>query len=100
MSLFWAGVTTVQDGFGKAEYISRCTALGQIPVTQVIKCLQLDSLDLDHYGIGDKGMEALYAALLVCVLLVLAVACFLQVTTQTTAAVAEYRSIPLFGSYA
>lgn len=59
------GVNFVQDSFGKSEYLSQCEQLGIIPSTQVVKFLQHDELDLAHYGLGDKGVVALCAALLV-----------------------------------
>lgn len=59
------GVNFVQDSFGKSEYLAQCEQLGIIPSTQVVKFLQHDELDLAHYGLGDKGVMALSAALLV-----------------------------------
>lgn len=64
--LHYAGVAAPKDSYGKQAYLSECEELHVTPAAQIVKYLEADALVLSHYGIGDKGLQALLAALQVC----------------------------------
>ena len=51
------------DSFGKLAYLTTCDDLGLVPVSQVLKYLEQEDMQLTHYGVGPRGVRALAAAL-------------------------------------
>ena len=52
-----------QDSFGKLAYLTKCDDMGLVPVSQVLKYLEQEDMQLTHYGVGPRGIAALAAGL-------------------------------------
>mmetsp|Transcript_7244 Transcript_7244/g.25530 ORF Transcript_7244/g.25530 Transcript_7244/m.25530 type:complete len:353 (-) Transcript_7244:86-1144(-) len=52
------------DTHGKLAYLAKCDELGLIPVSQVLKYLEQEEMQITHYGLGQAGVQALAEALL------------------------------------
>ncbi|XRB06692.1 hypothetical protein NFJ02_28g66460 [Pycnococcus provasolii] len=52
-----------EDVYGKARYLQACEELGVVPVSQILKFLEHDTLQATHYGLGTRGALAVAQAL-------------------------------------
>ena len=51
------------DQYGRIAYLSKCEELGITPVSQVLRFLETEEMQVMHYGLGGKGTLALVAGI-------------------------------------
>lgn len=55
-------IPTEDDQYGRIAYLAKCEELGINPVSQVLRFLETEEMQVMHYGLGGKGTLALVAA--------------------------------------
>lgn len=50
------------DQYGRIAYLTKCDELAINPVSQILRFLETEEMQVMHYGLGGKGTLALVAA--------------------------------------